>query len=193
MNPWYPKTLILLASVVMVVIRAPYGKQSRTVKVARSRKGRLEVFLLTVAWIAFFIPLFWIATPWLAFADYALHPLPLVAGSIVLAFSLWLFHRSHADLGTYWSITLEIRESHRLVTHGIYRHVRHPMYLSLLLYGLGQAAVVPNWVAGPSYLFAMALLFAFRVGPEEQMMRDQFVGEYDAYASQTKRLIPTLW
>ena len=192
MNPWYAKTMILLASVVMVVIRAPYGQRSRTVKIARSRKGRLEIFLLTIAWIAFFIPLFWIATPWFAFADYTLHAVLLIAGIGVVAFSLYLFHRSHADLGTNWSVTLEIRESHRLVTHGIYRHVRHPMYLALLLYGLGQAAIVPNWVAGPSYLVAMLLLFVFRVGPEEQMMRDRFAGEYDAYVAQTRRLVPIL-
>ena len=193
MNPWFPKAVVLIASIVLVMIRAPHGNRSRTVKVATSRKGPLETVLLTVAWIAFFAPIVWIVTPWFAFADFPPYPLPVVAGSLLLAFSLWLFHRSHADLGTNWSITLEIRESHRLVTEGLYRHVRHPMYLALLLYGLAQAAVVPNWVAGPPYAVAMVLVFALRLGPEEKLMRDQFKGEYDAYASRTKKLIPGIW
>jgi protein-S-isoprenylcysteine O-methyltransferase Ste14 len=193
MNPWFAKGVVLVASIALVLIRAPHGQRSRTVKIAKSQKGALEVFLLTVAWIAFFVPLVWVATPWLAFADFALHPLPLVAGSLLLALSLWLFHRSHADLGTNWSITLEIRESHRLVREGLYRHVRHPMYLALLLYAFGQAVVVPNWVAGPFYVVAMVLLFALRLKPEEALMRGQFKGEYDAYASRTKRLIPGIW
>ena len=193
MNPWFAKAAVLIASIVTVLIRAPHGKRSRTVKVAKSRKGLLEISLLTIAWMAFFVPILWIATPWLAFANFPLYPFPLVIGSLLLALSLWLFHRSHADLGTNWSITLEIRESHRLVTQGLYRHVRRPMYSALLLYGLGQATVVPNWVAGPFYVVAMALVCALRLTPEEELMRDQFHGEYEAYASRTQRLMPGVW
>ena len=193
MNHWFAKVVVLVASVVMVLIRAPHGRRSRTVKVTTSRKGTLEIVLLTVAWVSFFLPIVWSVTPVLAFADFPLRLFPLVSGSLLMALSLWLFHRSHADLGTNWSVTLEIRESHRLVTDGIYRTVRHPMYVALLLYGLGQAAVIPNWIVGPSYALAMLLLFALRVGPEEALMRDQFKGEYDTYAARTKRLIPGVW
>ena len=42
MSPWIAKTLILAASVVMIVIRAPHGRRSRGVKVARSCKGRAK-------------------------------------------------------------------------------------------------------------------------------------------------------
>ena len=49
---------------------------------------------------------------------------------------LWLFYRSHADLGTNWSITLEVREGHRLITQGVYRGVSHPMYSALALYSV---------------------------------------------------------
>src|SRR6516225_9028849 len=181
MNPWFAKAVILLASFVMVVIRAPHGQRSRTVPMVKSRRGPLEVVLLTIAWVAFFIPLVWVATPVLAFADYPLEPIPLVSGTLCLAFGLWLFHRSHADLGTNWSITLAVREKHRLVTHGVYRWVRHPMYLSLLIYSLGQTLAVPNWLVGPSYGVAMVLIFVFRLGPEERMMVEEFGKDYEAY------------
>jgi protein-S-isoprenylcysteine O-methyltransferase Ste14 len=193
MNPWIAKAVILLASVVMVAIRAPHGQRSRTVPVARSHQGPREVVLLTIAWVAFFLPLVWVATPVLAFADYPLHPVPLVAGVLCLAVGLWLFHRSHADLGTNWSITLEIREKHHLVTHGLYSRVRHPMYLALFIYSVGQALALPNWVAGPSYGAAVAVLFAFRVGPEERMMREEFGRDYDEYRARTKCLVPGVW
>src|SRR6266403_5587791 len=134
MNPWFAKVVVLLASIVMVVIRAPHGQRSRAIPVAKSRKGALEIVLLTIAWVAFFLTLIWIATPAFAFADYPLHPVPLLTGTLLLAFGLWLFHRSHADLGANWSLTLELREKHQLVTHGVYRLVCHPMYLALLIY-----------------------------------------------------------
>ena len=193
LNPWYAKTVILLASVVMVVIRAPHGHRSGKVAVVKSRKGRLEIVLLTIAWVAFFLPLIWIVAPWFEFADYPLHPVPLAAGALCLAIGLWLFHRSHVDLGTNWSISLEVREKHQLITHGVYRWVRHPMYSALLIYSLGQALVLPNWFVSPSYGFAMVLLFALRVGPEERMMLEEFGKDYKAYMATTKRLVPGVW
>jgi len=193
MNPWFAKALVIAASIVMVVIRAPHGQRSRSVQVKRSRKGAVEVALLTLAWISFFVPLVWIATPILAFADYPLRPVPFAIGAILLAWGLYLFHRSHADLGTNWSITLEVREQHRLITQGVYRRIRHPKYAALALYSVGHALVIPNWVAGPSNVVAFAILVSLRVHAEEQMMSEAFGDEYAAYAARTKRLVPGVW
>jgi protein-S-isoprenylcysteine O-methyltransferase Ste14 len=192
-EPWIARVAVVLASVVMVGIRAPHGHRSRGVRVARSCKGTLEIVLLSLAWVSFFLPLFWVATPWLAFADYPLYPAPFAIGLLSCGLGLWLFHRTHADLGTNWSITLEMREQHQLITRGAYERVRHPMYTAFLMYSAGQALALPNWLAGPSYLVVMALLVALRLGPEERMLRAHFGPEYDAYAARTKRLIPGVW
>ncbi|HKQ59828.1 MAG TPA: protein-S-isoprenylcysteine O-methyltransferase [Candidatus Polarisedimenticolaceae bacterium] len=193
MNVALAKGVVIAGMVVMIAIRAPHGQRSRTIKVAQSRQGPLETVLLALAWLGFLVPLVWLVTRWLAFAEYPLHPVAFVAGTSCLALALWLFHRAHADLGTNWSITLELRERHQLVTQGIYRRVRHPMYLALLLYSLGQLLVLPNWVAGPAYLAAFLPLFLFRVGPEERMMREAFGQEYEAYVARSKRLVPGVW
>ena len=193
MNPWFAKAVILLASIVLVAIRAPHGQRSLQIPVVKSRKGALEVVLLTVAWLAFLLTLVWVGTPAFAFADYPLRPVPLGAGTLCFAWGLWLFHRSHADLGTNWSITLQVREKHHLVTEGLYRRVRHPMYLALLIYSAGQALVLPNYVVGPSYGVAMGLVFALRVGPEERMMLEEFGKDYEEYMKRTKRLVPGIW
>lgn len=193
MDPWFAKALVLASSVAMVAIRAPHGNRSRRVPVKRTRKGGLETVLLTLAWISFFLPLVWIVSPALAFADYPLLPIPYATGAACLVVGLWVFHRTHADLGTNWSITLEVREGHRLVTEGVYGRVRHPMYTALLLYSAGMALVLPNALAGPAYLAAMALITACRLGPEERMMEEDFGEEYRAYRARTKRLVPGLW
>jgi protein-S-isoprenylcysteine O-methyltransferase Ste14 len=193
MNPWIAKAVILAASVVLVAIRAPHGQRSRGVKVAKSYKGTLEILLLFLAWVGFFVPLVWVVSPAFSFAEYPLRADALVAGVLCFVAGLWLFHRTHVDLGTNWSITLELREQHRLITQGVYRLVRHPMYTALALYSIGQALVIPNWVAGPSYLVAFAILFAFRVRAEERMMLERFGAEYAAYMARTSRLIPGVW
>jgi protein-S-isoprenylcysteine O-methyltransferase Ste14 len=193
MNSWVAKAVVLAATLTMIAIRAPHGRRSRNVKVVKSHKTALETGLLVLAWIGFFLPLIWLASPVLAFAEYRLRLVPLVAGVICLAIGLWLFYQSHADLGTNWSITLEVRQQHRLITHGVYRQIRHPMYSALALYAMGHALVIPNWVAGPSNLVAFAILFLLRVQAEEQMMSEAFGDEYAVYAARTKRLVPGVW
>jgi protein-S-isoprenylcysteine O-methyltransferase Ste14 len=192
-NPWIAKAVVLAASLALVAIRAPHGSRSRGVKVVSSRKGTLEFVLLVLAWIGFFIPLIWVVSPAFAFADYPLRLAPLAAGIACYAGGLWLFYRSHADLGTNWSITLEVREQHRLITQGVYRRIRHPMYSALFLYSIGQALAIPNWVVGPSYLIVFGVLFAFRIRAEERMMLEHFADDYAAYTTRTKRLVPGMW
>jgi protein-S-isoprenylcysteine O-methyltransferase Ste14 len=193
MHPWLPKATILVATIAMIAIRAPHGQRSRSVAVAKDHKGRLEVALLVLAIAGFVVPLIWIASPLLSFADYPLHVAPFVAGIVCLTLGLWLFHRSHADLGTNWSVTLQVRENHHLVTAGVYRRIRHPMYAALFLYSVGQLLALPNWVAGPSYLATFGILFALRLRAEERMMLDEFGADYAAYMARTKRLVPHVW
>jgi protein-S-isoprenylcysteine O-methyltransferase Ste14 len=188
--PWFAKAIILLASIALVVIPHMVHVQPSA---GKNRGGLIETVLLALVAVGYLVPFIWVATPFLAFAEYDLRPVPFVAGILCLVFGLWLLHQSHADLGNNWSITLELRDDHKLITRGVYRRVRHPMYAALLLYSAGQALIVPNWIAGPSYLIAFAILVAFRLGPEERMMQKKFGRDYDNYASKTKRLIPGVW
>jgi protein-S-isoprenylcysteine O-methyltransferase Ste14 len=193
MNPWIAKAVVLAGTVVMVAVRAPHGRRSRSVTVTKSHKTPLETALLTLAWVGFFIPLVWVASPLFSFAEYPLRTGPLVAGVMCFVIGLWLFYRSHADLGTNWSITLEVRERHQLITHGVYRSVRHPMYTAIGVYAVGHLLVIPNWVAGPSNVIAFAILLSLRLHAEEQMMVDEFGDEYAAYRARTKRFVPGVW
>ena len=68
MNPWIAKTVLLVSTFVMIVIRAPHGQRSRRVQVARSHKTPLETLLLVLAWVGFFVPLIWVVSPAFSFA-----------------------------------------------------------------------------------------------------------------------------
>lgn len=191
-SPWIARAVVAAAALALVAIPAfVHRGAGRTV--VRSDKGPAERALLAFVSLAFLCALLWVATPAFRFADYPLRPVAFVPGLACLMLGLWLLYRSHADLGANWSVTLEVREGHRLVTGGVYRRLRHPMYLALLLHGLGQALVLPNWLAGPAYLAAFILLVACRLGPEERLMAETFGADYQAYRARTRRLIPGLW
>ncbi len=194
MNPWFGRALVLAGIIGTAAIRAPHGRRSGKVMVVESRRSRAEVVLLALMWIAMMIlPLVSIVTPVLSFADYPLHVVPWLLGTVCLIAGLWVFYRSHADLGTNWSVSLELREGHKLVTSGVYEHIRHPMYTGILLIAVAQALLLPNWLAGPSCLAAFLLMLTFRLGPEERMMRDRFGDAYVSYARRTRRLVPGIW
>jgi protein-S-isoprenylcysteine O-methyltransferase Ste14 len=183
-------TIIVTAGLVMGILRAPHARRGRSLRVVRSNETWAETATVALAWAGFLLPAVWVISPVLAFANYPPRMAMIVTGTACLALGLWVFRRAHADLGANWSITVELRQNHTLVTRGIYQRVRHPMYLSLFLYALGQALVVPNWIAGPSYLVAFGLLYLCRVRAEEGMMIDAFGHEYRGYMARTNRLIP---
>jgi protein-S-isoprenylcysteine O-methyltransferase Ste14 len=194
MNPWIGKTVFLTGLVVCVAIRVPHDKRSKETKIAESRKGALEKILLVLMAITGFIfPLMFMLSSLLSFADYPFRLLPFGCGVACLGISLWLFHRAHADLGTNWSNSLELRENHRLITTGIYKSIRHPMYTAIFVYALAQAFLLANWIAGPGCLVAFALMFVSRLNTEERMMLEKFGRQYEDYVVRTKRLIPGIW
>ena len=194
MNPWFGEALFLVGIASTIIIRAPHGGRSSKVAVVESRRGPLEIALLALMWITgVILPLVAIFTPFLSFVDYPLHPGAFAMGTVVLSLGIWLFYRSHADLGRNWSISLEIREDHQLVRSGVYRHIRHPMYTAIFLTALAQALLLSNWLAGPSCFLAFLVMFALRIGREEAMMLNKFGEAYGDYMNRTKRLIPHLW
>ena len=155
---------------------------------------RALVGLLSVGLI--FVPAVYAWTPWLERANYRLAPEAQRSaggvGAALMTLALWLFWRSHADLGSNWSPSLQLREGHALVTGGVYQHVRHPMYASEWLWGVAQALLLQNWVAGWAGLVLFTPLYVLRVPREERMMLDRCGEEYHAYMDTTGRVVPHL-
>jgi protein-S-isoprenylcysteine O-methyltransferase Ste14 len=134
------------------------------------------------------LPAVYLATPWLAFADVHLPAGVWSAGIAVLAAALLLFWRAHVDLGSNWSQMLELRKGHELVTSGVYRRCRHPMYAAILLFGLAQGLLLHNWLAGWAALATFAPLCVVRMPREERMMLEFFGDAYRDYMQHTRRL-----
>ena len=175
-------------------IRWQPNRKSRKVEVshtARPVKERLAMIISSVG--LGYIPIAWIFTDFLDGFDYAPNIFTIIIGAVVLIGSLRMFRLTHKALGRMWSHSLDLREGHRLVTEGIYKSVRHPMYTAFWAWGLGAAFLLPNWIAGFSGLIGFGTLFFLRVSQEEEMMRAEFGSEYDEYMKRTKRVIPGIY
>jgi protein-S-isoprenylcysteine O-methyltransferase Ste14 len=86
-----------------------------------------------------------------------------------------------------------VRENHQLITAGVYRHVRHPMYTAFWLWAVAQALLLPNWIAGLAGIVGFGTLFFGRVAREERMMLESFGDEYRTYMERTSRIIPRVY
>ncbi len=188
------KVLWLLGIVAWYAIRYPFQRHAAKNGVVRSAGGTGDRVALTLSAIGqFLIPAVYVITGQPVFADYPFQPVLAWLGVVVLLAALVLFRVTHKQLGRNWSVTLETRAKHALVTDGLYGYVRHPMYSSFLLSAVAQALLLPNWIAGLSGLVGIAILFFYRVDKEEAMMTETFGDDYRAYMRRTARVVPWLY
>ncbi len=101
-----------------VVIRVPFQKTWKAAAKTEQHVSRTEKVLLGLLSAAgIILPLIYSVTNWLDFADYSLPAWMGWIGVFLLACALFIFTRSHLDLKSNWSPTLEILEGHILVTN----------------------------------------------------------------------------
>jgi protein-S-isoprenylcysteine O-methyltransferase Ste14 len=110
----------------------------------------------------------------------------LLAGAAILLDSFVRF--AWTGLGT----PAPIAPTRRLIVSGLYRHVRNPMYVAVLLLIFGQALLFGS-IALLAYGAAMWLIFhLFVTGYEEPTLREQFPADYDAFVQGVPRWLPRL-
>ena len=91
-----------------------------------------------------------------------------------------------------YSGTVVIREDHQLITHGIYRFTRNPMYMGLIMVATG----LPVYTAS-LYGFLTSLILSpiilNRIRLEEKLLTAEFQEAYQKYKETTKKLIPFIY
>lgn len=176
------------------VIRYPFERRAKRRRVETTARGRPETIRMLISLSGLgILPGIFVATGFPRFASYAPSPVQTALGIAAMVAALVLFRLTHKALGRMWSVSLDIREKHELVTSGIYRHVRHPMYTAFWTMALGQALLLPNLVAGLAGLVGFGTLYFLRVGPEEAMMESTFGDAWRDYRARTARLIPGIY
>ena len=137
-------------------------------------EGILALFLLNIRG--------WFRDPW---SPLQVLSWILLIGSAALALgAIHLYHKLSAPSGQFENST-------RLVESGPFRFIRHPMYGSLILLGLGIYLKRVTVVTSALAIVVVIALFVTAL-IEEGEMRVRFGEEYAAYARRTKRFIPFL-
>lgn len=96
-------------------------------------------------------------------------------------------------LGKYFTGTVMIKDDHRLIQSGLYRHLRHPAYTGALVAHLGLGLSYSNWFSLTLSVVPFLAAALYRIHVEERALAEAFGEEYRAYSRHTKRLIPKLY
>jgi protein-S-isoprenylcysteine O-methyltransferase Ste14 len=137
----------------------------------------------TFAYLLFPASVQWAALPlpvWLRWSG-------VVAGALCSLLMYWTL----SSLGRNLTDTVVTRANAQLVTHGPYRWVRHPFYVTAALLILSVTLLSANWLIGLCGLLVMSLL-AVRTPKEEQMLIARFGDDYRAYMAATGRFFPRI-
>lgn len=174
------------------IIRAPWEYKNKKLKPVESREESKNKFLLLLVFTgANTLPLLYFLTPWFDFARYEVTSGFGIVGSALAVSGVFVFWKSHRDLGRQFSSTLELKESHTLISDGIYSKIRHPMYTALFAIATAQLFLIGNFVVAPAFLLTFSILYFARINHEEKMMLDHFGSAYADYKLRTNRLFPT--
>jgi len=109
----------------------------------------------------------------------------IVVGLTIALVAMGTLRRFHAS-------TLVIREGHQLITRGIYRFTRHPIFLGAIMVCIG-VPVYASSLYGLVTMSALIPVFLNRIRIEERMLTEEFGAAYRAYKEVTSKLIPFIY
>ncbi|KAG6378682.1 Isoprenylcysteine carboxyl methyltransferase family-domain-containing protein [Boletus reticuloceps] len=96
----------------------------------------------------------------------------------------------HASTNFSHSVALRKKDSHRLVTDGVYAWFRHPSYAGFFYWALGTQMVLQNPVSFVGFAMVLWRFFYRRTRVEERALVQFFGNDYDVYRRRVGTWIP---
>lgn len=115
-----------------------------------------------------------------------------IAGLLMFIVFSWLQTLSYKKLGEYYSPEIAVFKSHKLVTDGFYKSIRHPQYLFQILSDFGAGLATLSFLVSPMVIFILMPLFILRAKYEEKLLSEKFKDEWIEYKKRSGFLLPFL-
>jgi len=193
-NPFRIALVVIMLTTMGVTLYHRIQAASSGEKISHQDEGYLFATVLRLAGLALWISTFgYLIFP--AWFQWASLPLPLAvrwSGVAVGAGCPFLMYWTLSSLGKNLTDTVVTRASATLVTHGPYRWVRHPFYVTAALLMGSVTLLSANGFIGASSLLVLGLL-AIRTPKEEQRLVDRFGQSYRDYMERTGRFFPRVF
>ncbi len=115
----------------------------------------------------------------------------IIAGSVLFVAAVLIRVTAMHTLNRNFSITIEAKEDGKLVETGIYKLIRHPLYLAVMMM-VGGSALIFNCIICCFFIALTFIGVLIRIKNEEAFLMKQFP-EYSLYMVRSKKLIPFIF
>jgi len=116
-----------------------------------------------------------------------------IFGLLISFVGLLIHLHSLKILGKYYTGMLKVSTEQNIVKNGLYKWIRHPGYLGMMLLSIGFSIAIGHVFIVLLTSSLYILIYGYRIYVEEKMLTEHFGVEYIKYMKQTKRLIPFLF
>ncbi|MFN3411207.1 MAG: methyltransferase family protein [Exilispira sp.] len=113
-----------------------------------------------------------------------------IAGLIAGIFGVIIIGWASHVLDGEFSETIEIKENHRLITDGPYKHVRHPIYSGFILMHIGITIALSNLLIILFFNIGLFFLLLERIPKEEKVLKDFFGKKWEDYCEKRSMFLP---
>jgi protein-S-isoprenylcysteine O-methyltransferase Ste14 len=113
-------------------------------------------------------------------------------GIVITVIGLIIAIIARRSLADNWSSDVALKKDHKLITTGIYRYIRHPIYTGVTFMGIGTILVLQSIVIILFYVI-MVVFLLYKYKKEEKLLRKHFPKAYATYMKKTKALIPFIY
>lgn len=114
-------------------------------------------------------------------------------GILMMISGLTLRYFAAKTLGKFYTRTLLVIPEQQVIEQGLYRVVRHPGYLGILIASVGAGLATANWIVIVTIMSTKFIGLGYRIYSEEVMLKAAFGDGYRAYMENTWRLIPFIY
>eukprot|EP00658_Telonema_sp_P-2_P017891 TRINITY_DN16988_c0_g1_i1.p1 TRINITY_DN16988_c0_g1~~TRINITY_DN16988_c0_g1_i1.p1 ORF type:complete len:272 (-),score=68.29 TRINITY_DN16988_c0_g1_i1:293-1108(-) len=125
--------------------------------------------------------------PWIKASLWLMLPSTLLA---VVAIGIRIVGMAQCGDNFDHIVMTEKKQGHELVTHGIYRHLRHPSYFGFYYWSVAAQLLLANPIMAVACAVASRHFFAGRIPPEEKVLVEIYGEQYVKFASNTPIGIP---
>ncbi len=113
-------------------------------------------------------------------------------GLVLCGLGITMISWSRFTLGRMYTAEVTIQKSHQLITTGLYRYIRNPIYLGVIAHALGLSFLFRSWI-GLVAMIPIVAFFLVRIKDEEGVLQKEFGSEWEAYCKRSWRLVPYLY
>jgi protein-S-isoprenylcysteine O-methyltransferase Ste14 len=127
------------------------------------------------------------------FADYSrwnlYHLIMAIIGLLIIIAGFIIRWVAILQLKKAFTVDVAIGTEHKLKTDGLYKTIRHPSYLGMLMIMIGFAIYMNSIMSILVIVIPMFIVLLYRISVEESVLTEEFGNDYIAYKAKSKRLI----